>query len=65
MSWEVTNYRLENLGVAVEDPGVDWEAIAAMVSEREEADKETAEAEQSVQSIADELRDLADQVEQL
>ena len=65
MSWEVTDYRLENLGVAVEDPGVDWEAIAAMVAEREEADKETAEAEQSVQSIADELRDLADRVEQL
>jgi hypothetical protein len=65
MSWEVSDYRLENLGADVADPAIDWDAIVAMVAAREEADKETAESEQSAQSIADELRDLADQVEQL
>jgi len=65
MAWEVSDYKLENLGAAVEDPSIDWAAIVALVEEREEADKETAEAEQSAQSLANELRDLADQVEQL
>lgn len=65
MSWEVSDYRLVNLGVAVDDPGIDWEAIAAMIAEREEADRETAEAENPARLIAGELRDLADQVEQL
>ena len=62
MSWEVSDYRLENLGAAVEDPAIDWAGIAALIAAREEADKETAEAEQLAPSIADELHDLADRV---
>jgi len=64
MSWEVSDYRLENLGADVADPAIDWDAIARMIAEKEEADKETAESEQA-QSLADELRELADRVEQL
>jgi hypothetical protein len=67
MAWDITDYKLENLGADVVDPAIDWEAIAAMVAAREEADTQTAESEQAPRelSLADQLRELADRVEGL
>ena len=45
MAWEISDYKLENLGPDVADPGIDWDAIAKLVAAKEEAEKETAESE--------------------
>jgi hypothetical protein len=45
MAWDISDYKLENLGPDLADPGIDWEAIARMIAEKEEAAKETAESE--------------------
>jgi len=66
MAWDISDYKLENLGPDPLDPGIDWDAIARMIAEKEEADKETAESETIVvtaPTIADRLRELADELE--
>jgi len=68
MAWDISEYKLENLGADVADPGIDWAAIAEMVAAREEAEKETAESEAAVAtepSISDRLRQLADEMDGL
>ena len=85
MAWDISDYKLENLGVDIADPGIDWDAIARMIAEKEEAAKETAESEAVepldptpeeanpkvfvdagyVIGIAQQLRELADQIESL
>ena len=76
MAWDISDYKLENLGPDPLDPGIDWDAIARMIAEKEEAAKETAEAEAMVPSVpvsednnasvlAAKLRELADQIEAL
>ena len=45
MAWDISDYKLENLGPDPLDPGIDWDAIARMIAEKEEAAKETAESE--------------------
>jgi hypothetical protein len=51
MAWDVSDYKLENLGVDIADPGIDWDAIARMIAEKEEAAKETAESEEDVEEV--------------
>jgi len=78
MAWDISDYKLENLGADLADPGIDWDAIARMIAEKEEAAKETAESEAvepldptpeeanaltNPQTLAAELRNLAGQVE--
>ena len=68
MAWTVRDYKLENWGVDPKVDEVDWDAIAKLVAAKEEADKQTEEAEKAVEkpvSIADQLRLLADKVEML
>ena len=68
MAWAVRDYKLENWGVDPKAVEVDWDAIARLVAAKEEADKQTEEAEKAVEkpvSIADQLRLLADKVEML
>jgi hypothetical protein len=45
MAWDISDYKLENLGVDISDPGIDWDAIAKMIADRDEAAKETEESE--------------------
>ena len=45
MAWDIYDYKLENLGPDPLDPTIDWDAIAKMIAAREEAAKETEEAE--------------------
>ncbi len=45
MAWDISDYKLENLGPDPLDPGIDWDAIARMIAEKEQAAKETAESE--------------------
>jgi hypothetical protein len=66
MAWDISDYKLENLGVDIADPGIDWDAIARMIAEKEEAEKETAESEQqgvTHPTISDRLRALADELD--
>ena len=47
---------------------MDWDAIARMIAEKEEAEKETAESETAtpprvVASVSDRLRALADELD--
>jgi hypothetical protein len=76
MAWDVTDYKLENLGPDPLDPGIDWDAIARMIAEKEEAAKETEASEAMPEpavdplrdtgaSLAEELRALADRIESL
>ena len=76
MAWDISDYKLENLGVDIVDPGIDWDAIARMITAKEEAAKETEESEampepianligETGQSLAQELRALADRIESL
>ena len=51
MAWDISDYKLENLGPDPLDPGIDWDAIARMIAEKEEAAKETAESEEDVEEI--------------
>jgi hypothetical protein len=51
MAWDISDYKLENLGVDIADPGIDWDAIARMIAEKEEAAKETAESEEDVEEV--------------
>jgi hypothetical protein len=52
MAWDISDYKLENLGPDPLDPGIDWDAIARMIAEKEEAAKETAESEEDVEEVA-------------
>ena len=77
MAWDISDYKLENLGPDPLDPGIDWDAIARMIAEKEEAAKETAESEKIIEappkpsdpmaemtpSLSDQLRRIADQIE--
>jgi hypothetical protein len=66
MAWDVSDYKLENLGVDIADPGIDWDAIARMIAEKEAAAKETEESETivvTIPSVSDRLRELADELE--
>ena len=79
MAWDISDYKLENLGPDPLDPGIDWDAIARMIAEKEEAAKETAESEKTIKappkpsdpmaemapSLSEQLRRIADQVEAL
>ena len=76
MAWDVSDYKLENLGPDPLDPGIDWDAIARMIAEKEEAAKETEVSEAMPQpvvnpvgetglSLAQELRELAERIESL
>ncbi|MBF85881.1 MAG: hypothetical protein CL489_15615 [Acidobacteria bacterium] len=79
MAWDISDYKLENLGPDPLDPGIDWDAIARMIAEKEEAAKETAESEKIIEappkpvdtmaemapSLSDQLRRIADQIEAL
>ncbi len=77
MAWAVSDYKLENLGADVNDPAIDWDAIAKMVAAKEEAEKETEESENMVEkpyspekssppnALSEQLRELADRVEAL
>ena len=79
MAWDISDYKLENLGPDLLDPGIDWDAIVRMVAEKEEAAKETAESEKIIKappkpvdlqaafssSLADQLRIIADQIDDL
>jgi hypothetical protein len=51
MAWDISDYKLENLGADVADPAIDWEAIAKMIADKEAAAKETAESENPVPLI--------------
>ena len=51
MAWDISDYKLENLGADLSDPGIDWDAIARMIAEKEEAAKETAASENPVKLI--------------
>ncbi len=59
MAWDISDYKLENLGPDPLDPGIDWDAIARMIAEKEEAEKETAESEALASAPADETAILA------
>ena len=66
MAWDISDYKLENLGPDPLSPDIDWAAVAKMIAEKEEAEKETAESETIVvtaPTIADRLRELADELE--
>jgi hypothetical protein len=77
MAWDISDYKLENLGVDIADPGIDWDAIAKMIADKEEAAKETAESEKIIKaplkpvdtmaemapSLSDQLRRIADAIE--
>jgi hypothetical protein len=79
MAWDISDYKLENLGVDIADPGIDWNAIAKMIADKEEAARETAESEKIIKapptpvdtmtdyvpSLSDQLRRIADQIEEL
>jgi hypothetical protein len=45
MAWDISDYKLENLGPDPLDPSIDWDAVARMIADKEEAAKETAESE--------------------
>ena len=51
MACDISDYKLENLGPDPLDPGIDWDAIARMIAEKEEAAKETAESEEDVEEV--------------
>ena len=51
MAWDISDYKLESLGVDIADQGIDWDAIARMIAEKEEAARETAESENPVPLI--------------
>jgi hypothetical protein len=53
MAWDISDYKLENLGVDLADPGIDWDAIGRMIAEKEEAAKETAASENPVKLVKD------------
>ena len=59
MAWDISDYKLENLGPDPLDPGIDWDAIARMIAEKEEAEKETAESEALASAPVDETAILA------
>ena len=66
MAWDISDYKLENLGPDVADPAIDWAGLAKMIADKEEAEKETAESEAQVlkpPSISDRLRELADELD--
>ena len=52
MAWDISDYKLENLGPDPLDPAIDWDAIARMIAEKEEAAKETAESEEGIEEVA-------------
>jgi hypothetical protein len=65
MAWDVSDYKLENLGPAPVpelNPEIDWDAVALMV-QVEEAKKNTIS--QAATLLARQLRELADKVEAL
>ena len=78
MAWDISDYKLENLGPDITAPEIDWNAIAALVAAKEEAAKETAESEElpppleevvetesQARTLATQLRELADKIEAL
>jgi len=76
MAWDISDYKLENLGVDIAEPGIDWDAIAKMMADKEEAAKETEASEalplpivelegDNSRVLAQELRALADKIESL
>jgi len=58
MAWDISDYKLENLGPDPLDPGIDWDAVAKMIAEKEEAAKETAESEEITEEVV--LEELAE-----
>ena len=65
MAWDVSDYKLENLGPAPVpelNPEIDWDAVALMV-QAEEAKKNTMSRASAL--LAHQLRELADKVEAL
>ena len=72
MAWDISDYKLENLGPDPLSPNIDWAAVTQMVAVREAAEKETAESEwrslresigATTPTVADRLRGLADELE--
>ena len=66
MAWDISDYKLENLGPDPLSPNIDWAAVTQMVAVREAAEKETAESESigaTTPTVADRLRGLADELE--
>jgi hypothetical protein len=61
MAWDIDDYKLENLGVDINE--VNWDAVTAMIEAKESAEIETAEAQQP--SVANQLREIAEQLTQL
>jgi hypothetical protein len=65
MAWDVSDYKLENLGPAPVpelNPEIDWDAVARMIAEEE---KKKATVNQTAANLALQLRELADKVEAL
>jgi hypothetical protein len=66
MAWDISDYKLENLGPDPLSSNIDWAAVTQMVAVREAAEKETAESESigaTTPTVADRLRGLADELE--
>ena len=58
MAWDISDYKLENLGPDPLDPGIDWDAVAKMVADKEEAAKETEASEEITEEVV--LEELAE-----
>jgi len=65
MAWDVSDYKLENLGPAPVpelNPEIDWDAVALLV-QADELKKKALDTASTV--LAQQLRELADKVEAL
>jgi len=66
MAWDISDYKLENLGedpAPVLNPEIDWDAVARMIAEAEK--KKTEVVSQTAANLARQLRELADKVDAL
>jgi len=61
MAWDIDDYKLENLGLNVEE--VDFDAVLDMIEAKEETEQQTAESQQL--SISDQLKAIAEQLTHL
>ena len=67
MAWDISDYKLENLGPDPLDPGIDWDAIARMIVLSGPAAHGLKPASDKLRNdvLIQDLRELADKLEAL
>ena len=70
MAWDISDYKLENLGpdpVPELNPEINWDEVARMVKAKQakKAQAQKSETPQAPDTLAKQLRQLADKVQAL